>query len=150
MYGDTVGGEWLFVYGTLMRDVGHPMHDLLAAESRFSERGWVRGALYDLGEYPGLVRSDRGRVWGEIYRLLHPRPLLARLDRYEACDPQPPHPHEYRRRLCVAVGESGRRYRVWCYLYNLDVSDDMAIRSGDYLRHIRRKKVSCKRVNGRF
>lgn len=72
----------LFVYGTLMRD--GPRHGLLA-DQRFLGEARTRPyyALFDLGEYPGLVhRPEEGRaIHGELYEV--PASLIERLDRIE-------------------------------------------------------------------
>jgi gamma-glutamylcyclotransferase (GGCT)/AIG2-like uncharacterized protein YtfP len=50
--------------------------------------GSFQGKLYDIGRYPGVVRSGRNtdRVMGEIYRLSEPRRALEILDEYEGTD----------------------------------------------------------------
>jgi gamma-glutamylcyclotransferase (GGCT)/AIG2-like uncharacterized protein YtfP len=72
----------LFVYGTLMR--GGSRQVVLAGQ-RFLGEVWTRPcyALYDLGDYPGLVRRERdGRsIGGELYEVAGG--LVARLDRIE-------------------------------------------------------------------
>jgi len=131
-------GEYLFVYGTLMRPLGHPMHRYLRASCSFLERGWVWGSLYDLGGYPGLLAPGSSKVRGEIYRVVDAAQLFGALDRYEECHESFPAPHEYRREIVRVTGESGRVYRCWAYLYQFGVSDDMKIEDGDYLRHSQR------------
>ncbi len=49
----------LFVYGTLRRALRHPMHGVLARQARFVGEGWVRGRLFDLGRYPGVVLAGK-------------------------------------------------------------------------------------------
>jgi gamma-glutamylaminecyclotransferase len=72
----------LFVYGTLMR--GSVRHRVLA-DQRFLGEALTRThyALFDLGAYPGLVRSaSEGRsIHGELYEI--DANLIARLDRIE-------------------------------------------------------------------
>jgi gamma-glutamylaminecyclotransferase len=72
----------LFAYGTLMRGgVRHPV----LADQRFLGEARTRPyyALFDLGAYPGLVRSaGEGRViHGELYEI--DAGLIGRLDRIE-------------------------------------------------------------------
>jgi gamma-glutamylcyclotransferase (GGCT)/AIG2-like uncharacterized protein YtfP len=71
----------LFVYGTLMR--GGPRHPALAGQ-RFL--GVVRTlphyALFDLGDYPGLVHASGGQaIHGELYEV--EAALIPQLDRME-------------------------------------------------------------------
>src|SRR5262247_268566 len=70
----------LFAYGTLMR--GYPLHRVLARGAAYLGPGNIRGALLDLGAYPGLVEG-RGAVTGEVYRLDASPELLPALDREE-------------------------------------------------------------------
>lgn len=72
----------LFVYGTLMR--GGVRHGVLAGQRFLGEaRAHPRYALFDLGVYPGLVRSaSAGRaVHGELYEI--DDGLIPRLDHIE-------------------------------------------------------------------
>ena len=132
----------LFVYGTLRRAVGHPLHGVIASSSEFAGVGWLPGYLLDLGAYPGLVApEDAGglpfagqvaggppRVLGEVYRLkVAPRdgarnsatnPLLERLDRYEGCTTNGDRRAEYRRVPREVVLEQGGTAQAWVYLYN--------------------------------
>ena len=101
----------LFAYGTLVpRDVG-----LRDAEGWIGDA--VRGRLFDLGPYPGLIDlDDPGAVWVEGYV----RPVLAeelrdRLDPYEAVAEG-----LYRRE--AATARSGRR--VWIYVYARPIPPD--------------------------
>ena len=38
----------------------------------WSGRGWIRGALFDLGIYPAAIPAADGRVWGEVHQMLDP------------------------------------------------------------------------------
>jgi len=99
------GGALLFAYGTLMR--GYPLHRVLARRSTLIARGTVRGALLDLGRYPGLV-DGRGCVSGELYRLDDVE-LLGTLDREEG--------YHFRRSRGLVTLARGRRVRAWLYRY---------------------------------
>ena len=59
-----------FVYGTLKSD-GPPSARALLRPAKLVGRASVRGTLYHLGPYPGLVREgpDDERVFGELYEL---------------------------------------------------------------------------------
>jgi gamma-glutamylcyclotransferase (GGCT)/AIG2-like uncharacterized protein YtfP len=108
------------VYGTLKR--GGANHHLLAEGRRSAHvaDGYVRGALYDLGPYPALVKGLEP-VAVEVYRLLDDR-LLDVLDRLEDYRPQDEAASEYvRRRVGVAVSTSGT-LDAWVYLFNRPVT----------------------------
>jgi gamma-glutamylcyclotransferase (GGCT)/AIG2-like uncharacterized protein YtfP len=98
----------------------------------------LRGRLFDLGRYPGAVADDSGRwhIQGQLYRLMLPAPLLARLDAYEGCASGDSRPQEYRREQCPVECEDGVERRAWVYLYNLPVDPAKQIETGDYLHRI--------------
>ncbi len=98
------GPGLLFAYGTLGP----------AGPEEVARRGWVtdaiRGRLYDLGPYPGVVDVDdpgAGWVEGDV-RPVDRRELLESLDSYEGVA-------EGLFRRVVATTRGGRR--VWVYLY---------------------------------
>ena len=98
----------LFVYGTLGS----------AFRNRWARRLWeggeslglarVRGQLYLLDGYPGMVRPHQPSDWvhGE---LVAPRTLLGWLDTYEG--------PLFHREACVAVTQAGARQDAWAYYY---------------------------------
>ena len=127
--------QYLFVYGTLRRAGGHPMHQLLASQSRFVGMAHYQGRLYQVSYYPGVVASatTTDRVVGEVYQLLQPEHILALLDNYEACAAEFPAPHEYRRQVQQVTLENGASVSAWLYLYNHDTTGLTRITSGDFL-----------------
>ena len=72
--------DYLFVYGTLMRD--GPFHKYLKVPNHlvtFVDTGFVKNAmLYDCGSFPvlSLGTSEEQVVWGEIYSFVEGSPLL--------------------------------------------------------------------------
>jgi gamma-glutamylcyclotransferase (GGCT)/AIG2-like uncharacterized protein YtfP len=133
--------EFLFVYGSLLNNLGHPLHRILEQQAVFVGRARVSGRLYDFGEYPGLIihPESRTRVWGEVYRFDQPHPLLDELDAYEECGPAKMRSGEYRRRRVVArLMRGGGRVEAWVYVYQGSLRGHTPIRSGDYLRYLKR------------
>lgn len=127
----------IFVYGTLRKACGHELHGVLQRAARYVGSASVRGVLYDLGSYPGLVISgaDLDRVTGELY-LLHPDladATLARLDAYEGCAASDPEPHEYRRDMVRVAWDDGLDLAAWTYVLNRPHVGLQRISSGDYL-----------------
>ncbi|HXH83826.1 MAG TPA: gamma-glutamylcyclotransferase family protein, partial [Candidatus Tectomicrobia bacterium] len=112
----------LFVYGTLMR--GYALHGGLARGARRVGEGTVRGALLDLGSYPGLVEGG-GRVRGELYRLDDPE-LLPVLDREEG--------YNFQRRRAVVALQDGTRVRAWVYRYRGPRERGRPVPDGDWRR----------------
>lgn len=134
--------QQLFVYGTLRTAVGHAMHQVLARAAHLVGFATVRGALYDLGSYPGLVMAGNhiGRVTGEVYALEPDaaEAALARLDAYEGCAPSDPAPHEYRRLQVRVTFEDGSEGDAWTYVLNRPHDGLPNIPDGDYLAWRRR------------
>ena len=103
---------------------GYGLHGVLARGATYLSDGHVRGALLDLGRYPGLV-DGRGRVKGEVYRLEDPE-LLVTLDREEGYNFE-------RARARVTLGD-GRRALGWIYRYRGPRARAVVIADGDYRR----------------
>ncbi|RMF61541.1 MAG: gamma-glutamylcyclotransferase [Calditrichaeota bacterium] len=126
----------LFVYGTLRRDLGHPLHSFLKEHGRFIGLGTVQGKLVDLGSYPGLVRSDNpaDRVLGEVFVLsLEPERVLRRLDEYEGCGDEEP---LYRREKMTVSLDHGGQEQAWVYVFNGAATGRPEIASGDYVAYV--------------
>ena len=122
----------LFVYGSLRTGAGHPMHDRFRNGSQGAIDARVRGRLYVVDWYPGLVLDEaadwvEGQLWQGIEASLWPV-----LDAYEACGPDDPTPHEYvRTNTAVATAEGP--IGAWVYAYVLPTTDLSFVTSGDWL-----------------
>lgn len=101
----------IFVYGTLKRSAAGNTHRLLGP-AQFVARGSVRGSLYDLGRYPGLLRANPAgnRVAGELYEIPEDAAdrVLHALDEYEG--------DEFKRERAYVTLASGRRRAAWLYV----------------------------------
>lgn len=133
--------EHLFVYGTLLRELHHPLHSVLARYAVY--RGFARlgGVLYDLDLYPGATRSrDPKRVVrGELYLLTAAAEVIKALDPYEGHNVVDPTSSLFRRYLVDVHAEDGTRVKAWAYLYNRSTAGRPVISSGDYIRFLGRK-----------
>ena len=125
----------LFVYGSLRRDVPGGRSDLLGDDAEFLGAGRVRGRLFDLGAYPGLVPAvtRAERVLGELYAI-RGRRTLARLDAYEDYDPRRPEHSLFVRREALVELDSGATTTAWVYWYAGPAGRGRRIASGDYLQ----------------
>lgn len=124
----------LFVYGTLRRSPAHPMHALLRETATGLGDARVRGLLYRVAQYPGLVLdATAGWVHGELYGL-RDLDVLARLDAYEGAGPHDPEPREYRRIRTVVQRHDGQDVDAWLYEYGWPTVGLPIIASGDFLR----------------
>ncbi|HEX4150329.1 MAG TPA: gamma-glutamylcyclotransferase family protein [Pirellulales bacterium] len=101
----------VFVYGSLKR--GQSNHDLLAQAEFLSHcQTQPQFALFDLGDYPALVRDAAApqAIAGELYRAS--AALLARLDRLED------NGRLYQRELLLVRSvDDDRSWQAWAYLY---------------------------------
>jgi len=122
----------LFVYGTLRRGEGR--HDLLEElRAAWVGRGTVGGELFDLGPFPGAVKSDPlspRQIIGEVYRLADPPRALQALDEYECLASG--EPNLYRREITTVVLSGGERLEAWIYWLDQPPPVRRRIESGDY------------------
>ena len=125
--------HYLFVYGTLRKECETNAHKEYLSRADFVSPAKIRGKLYMVDYYPGLVLSETEH-WaiGEIYLLEH-ESQLHDLDVYEGCAKKSPQPHEYERRKTEVVLSSGEVMEAWTYVYQQDTSNLPAIDSGDFL-----------------
>jgi gamma-glutamylcyclotransferase (GGCT)/AIG2-like uncharacterized protein YtfP len=112
----------LFVYGTLLSRVGHPMGARLRREARLIGEATIAGRLYSLGRYPGLVEAADSPypVHGEVYDLKAPASLVW-LDAYEGIVPGRPDKSPYERVERPVHLVSGEVLTTWVYLYRKSV-----------------------------
>ena len=139
----------VFVYGTLCRGELRDIN-LLRPGPVFIGRGTVRGLLYDLGHYPGVLLQEDGDetalVYGEVYAI---KPELEQiLDEIEEVWPQKT--GEYTKREAVAqlcrVGTDFDKSgfdgleKVRCFLYEINVFSTFgkpSIAGGDWVSYRR-------------
>jgi len=122
----------LFAYGTLL-DGLRPAGITRAAE-RLGALGpaTVRGRLYDLGEYPGLVLDPAANeVHGTIFTVPDDAALAA-LDAYEGFEPEEPARSLFVRTRVAATLPDGRPLNCLVYVYNRDPAGAPVIASGRY------------------
>jgi len=121
--------ELVFVYGTLRRGASN---DFRLAGGRHLGRAVVRGRLYGVDWYPGLiVDPGGGEVVGEVWEV-GPE-SLERLDEFEGIRGRAD--DEYRRRMVEVVMTADRsRHMVWTWEYRGEARPDRRIRSGDWFR----------------
>jgi gamma-glutamylcyclotransferase (GGCT)/AIG2-like uncharacterized protein YtfP len=123
----------LFVYGTLRR--GFPLHEYLEkASPRFIGRGFIRARLYDLGEFPGAVRSDAvdDRVAGEVFELTDPDNQIKQLDEVEEYDLEKPEESLFLRQLVEVDLEDQRTSNAWAYFLPKTPPGAPRIQTGNY------------------
>jgi gamma-glutamylcyclotransferase (GGCT)/AIG2-like uncharacterized protein YtfP len=114
----------LFVYGSLLSAIGHPMGERLRREATLVGSASVSGRLYRVASYPGLVEKDaaKARVHGELYALANPTRTFTWLDAYEGIRPGNAGRNEYERVERVVRRAAGSEMMAWVYLYLGDPS----------------------------
>ncbi len=137
MYDSSLNREpdmhYVFVYGTLRSACETGAHKQYLSGADFISPAKIRGQLFMVDYYPGLVLSETEH-WavGEIY-LLEDEAQLHDLDVYEGCAKKSPQPHEYERRKTQVVLASGEKMTAWAYVYQQETQDLAVINSGDFL-----------------
>ena len=116
--------EMVFVYGTLRRGASNHFR---MADSRFVAEGKVRGKLYRIDWYPGIVVDENaGPVVGEIF--MANAETIAALDEFEGS--------EYRRvKIAVEWVDAGESFtaEAWIWEWLGETREDQRIASGDWL-----------------
>ena len=111
---------YLLVYGTLMRRYNNPYAVNLRKQAKYLYEGKIKGTLYHLGQYPGLIRSELEDQWvnGEIFQLPDSPKLLKSLDEYEGYTEASPGLCEFVRQKTPVLTPANRWLECWAYLYN--------------------------------
>jgi len=78
----------VFVYGTLKRDFDNEFAKFLHINSEFVGEAFVKGRLFLLDWYPGLVLDHEGyKVYGEVFKIKHNlKEVVEMLDEYEGVE----------------------------------------------------------------
>lgn len=115
--------DCLFVYGTLKQ--GHYNYRVVEKLVGRVTGGWrVRGTLFDLGRYPGLVLDGGGEVRGELLESGEIGELLRITDEIEG--------DEYERVEVTAESEDGVPRRAWTYRYLADTGGLRRLAGGEW------------------
>ena len=127
--------QHLFVYGSLMTALAHPMGDRLRKEARLLGPGGIAGRLYRVSWYPGLREAEGPSdiVHGELYALTTASKTLDWLDEYEGINPGSSSAaagDEYIRVERPIVLAGGLVVNAWVYLYNRDLPPSAFIADG--------------------
>ena len=124
---------YLFVYGTLMKCLNQPVHAIMLKGAKYLCRAKTQGRLYNIGEYPGMVKNTTDAwVYGELYLLKQQESTFAKLDEYEEVGTAFPEPNEYFRDIFEVYPENGQAIQAWIYIYKLPTHKLQVIESGDY------------------
>ena len=131
--------DYIFVYGTLRGDSPTGAHREYLQHSDFVAPAKIRGRLFLIDYYPGLMHDENALtdneqwVTGEVY-LLQDQKQLHQLDVYEGCAPNSPRPHEYKRTIVKATLPNKEVMETWAYIYIGETASLKRIDTGDFLR----------------
>ncbi len=128
--------EYLFVYGTLLKDFDSYMSKFLDRNSEFIGPGYFNGKLFEISWYPGAILSEdiSEKVYGHVFKIDNESKTFKILDDYEGIGDTTEHPNEYKRVLIEAYLDSKETINTWVYIYNLPTSSLKLIASGNYLK----------------
>jgi gamma-glutamylcyclotransferase (GGCT)/AIG2-like uncharacterized protein YtfP len=133
--------EHLFVYGTLRKGYDLKLVGKVSHLIRYVGQGKVNADLYDLGRYPGAVRSSKGpEVIGDVFELSDAEKVLRTLDRYEGIGPDKAAAEFVRRKNRIRL-RSGKTIIAWVYWYNFDPGSKIRIKQKDYLNYLKNKRT---------
>lgn len=125
--------DLLFVYGTLRS--GYGRHGVLRRlGARYVGLGTVQGELFNLGDFPGALKSESvlPRIAGEVYQLRPAARAFKVLDPVEGFRPMDPASSLFKREAAEIVFQDGRRAAAWVYWLNRLPWLATRIPSGDY------------------
>ena len=129
----------VFFYGTLMAGFDRRRRAGIESRMHFIGRGWIEGALFDLGLFPAAIPSPGGRIQGEVYQVDDDPSVMARLDEIEGYRQSEPDTSLYTRVPTTVTLDGGAIDQAWVYFYNAPLGRADRIPSGDYLEHLRIK-----------
>jgi gamma-glutamylcyclotransferase (GGCT)/AIG2-like uncharacterized protein YtfP len=130
--------EYLFAYGTLQPKCAPATMAPLVAKMRAVGEGFVHGALYDLGGYPGAVPDAhaKSKIMGTVMELPGDENVLQQLDAYEGIDPGAPAASEYIRERQTVQMVAGETLECWFYRYLWKPDPARAITSGVWVKTV--------------
>lgn len=122
--------QQVFVYGTLRR--GGSNHFRMAG-AEFLTSGTIRGWMYRIDWYPGLVLDSAGaEIHGEVYAV-GPE-LLSVLDVFEGVSVGEVEGSEYRRVETTVMQQDSQTLSAWVWEWRGPVNERQRVSGGDWLK----------------
>jgi putative glutamine amidotransferase len=127
----------LFAYGTLLPGLAPTAMQEVVERMRPVGPAAVRGRLFDLGPYPGLVLDvAAGAVHGQLLDVPDDPELWLRMDAYEGFVPDDPARSLFRRVMCRATFADGSdTIDCWVYVYNGNLAGARQVTDGIWRPH---------------
>ena len=105
--------DYLFVYGTLRKNYDLKLKNRVKDDLRYVGQAKIGATLYDLGGYPGAIKSNAGHeVIGDVFLVNAPDKVLRILDKYEGIGEKDP---EFIRKKGRVRFRSGKNVNAWIY-----------------------------------
>jgi gamma-glutamylcyclotransferase (GGCT)/AIG2-like uncharacterized protein YtfP len=123
--------DYLFAYGTLIPGCEPAHMNAICSRMECIGEGTVRGLLYDLEHYPGVVEGE-GIVVGVVVRV--PHDAWPTMDAYEGCPGPGGGEGLFRRIMTRATLNEGRELDCWLYVYSRAVRGRRIVLTGDWRR----------------
>ncbi|MBC7587566.1 MAG: gamma-glutamylcyclotransferase [Chitinophagaceae bacterium] len=135
----------LFVYGSLRSGFKSPAFEYISCYFCFMVNGKVKGALYDMGEYPAAKPTEEEQyIVGELYAINNMDEFsfaMAQLDDYEGVIAEDgAEPLFKRETTTVYVGD--KMIEAWIYWFNGNTNNKPIIETGDVLKYLEQKNSS--------
>jgi gamma-glutamylcyclotransferase (GGCT)/AIG2-like uncharacterized protein YtfP len=124
--------NYLFAYGTLVPGCEPAQMNSICSQMEPIGEATVRGILYDLGAFPGVVEGN-GVVRGVVLRV--PKVAWGAMDAYEGCPIPGGEGGLFRRIMTRATLDGGEELDCWMYVYARDVRVGRVVPSGDWWCH---------------
>lgn len=135
----------LFVYGTLKNSRIKEAVPEIAPFIKVKVRGFVRGKLFDTGDYPAAVPDKGGRkkVYGEILEITDNKldEVLKILDEYEEYSPRNIKSSLFVRDAVNVNTRNDKQLKSWIYWFNGEIKNLKEIKDGIYRK--RRQNLSA-------
>ena len=120
-------GVLIFVYGTLKK--GERNHEAFLSKAQFITNGVIVGyTLYDLGYFPGIKKTKKGVVEGEVYRVS--------LDTLHQIDLLEDEGDLYSRVTTDVIGNGLKLHNVQTYVYNPPIPRKRSKNTADHVHGI--------------
>lgn len=124
----------LFAYGSLRAALVPPEVNGLVRHCRPVGQARVRGRLYDLIDFPGLILDPTAEeVVGEVYELPDDETVLAGIDAYEEYSPENPAAGLFVRVQHSVLLSDGKQLTCWIYVLKQDPGAVPLVVGGDYV-----------------
>jgi len=112
--------NYLFVYGTLMKNENNPYNELIQANSSLVGKGFIYAKKHDLGHYPGikLDSNKEHQTYGELYEVkTNTEQVFSELDFYEVYMPSDLEKSLFIRKEASVFLNGNTEFKAWTYEY---------------------------------